>query len=411
MWNGQQFNFQGSCDHILIDNDYLQLQARTRPYEWYSRVTQVALKLKNPDRIVFQFARGKDPIVNSESKIEYEKTFEEWFNDQGQRYRSPHSTHVFTFKEGGYDQFIKVTGYHHGGFCVTIMGHNNLFAGSEGMCGNWNNGIMTKRYEDDAFTITSDTSYNSVQSWKVKDGESILIDPSSYCERYTGQCGDNTFPDTTFDCYDPSTRRLLNNQEGSTITPVSDLECSDLTCADITDQTMRAFCEEDVHLSGDPTSACQIDYLNSDMVTPDPCGFDVEKNSSKFLRSRKGGSTKIRSCQWLKRRKEKFHSRLCTKQVDYYENITTGVVLAPPQITCPDTCASCDKCFENPKTKYTHKGNKGNTQDAVYKTCKWLAKKSPEKVKDICNKFESVGGYPTPLKACPVTCGFDTCAE
>jgi len=258
--------------------------------------------------------------------------------------------------------------------------------------------------------VTNPTSINAVRSWQVDVGESILIDPSTYCEDLTKSCHDTSFfPDTTFDCYDSGRRRLRNNQGGSTVTPTSDLECADLSCADITDPIMRAFCESDVRISGDPRWACQIDYLISDVVTPDPCKFDVEKDNSKFLRGRKGGRTKIRSCGWLKKRKEKFRSRLCTKEVHYSENITTGKVFAPPQIACPDTCASCDKCFENPKTKYTHKVGEGDTP-AVYKTCKWLAKKSPEKVKDICNKFESVGGYPTPIKACPVTCGLDTCA-
>ena len=113
---------------------------------------------------------------------------------------------------------------------------------------------------------------------------------------------------------------------------------------------------------------------------------------------------------WLKSKKEAHRTRLCSRHVDYFENTTTGEVLAPPQIVCPDTCASCDRCYENPKTKYTHKVNQGDTP-VVLKTCKWLARKSPEKVNEICNRFESVGGYPTPMNACPITCGLDTCID
>ena len=149
MWNGEYFSFQGNCDQILIDNDYLQLQVRTRPSRGFSIVTQVALKLKNPDRTVFQFNRGDNPIVNSDSKIEHEAKYEEFFYAQTQTsiFFSPFLTHIFTFNEGGHDQYIKVTETWHGGFGVNVKGHSNLFTGSKGMCGNWNAGGMTKRYE------------------------------------------------------------------------------------------------------------------------------------------------------------------------------------------------------------------------------------------------------------------------
>jgi len=91
---------------------------------------------------------------------------------------------------------------------------------------------------------------------------------------------------------------LQDNQENSTVTPMSDLECGDLSCAAITDPTMRGFCQSDVRVSGDPRWACQIDYLISDVVIPDPCEFDVEQDTSKFLRGRKDGSTKIRTCKY-----------------------------------------------------------------------------------------------------------------
>ena len=302
MWNGETFSFQGNCDQILIDNDYLQLQVRTRPSTYFSIISQVALKLKISDKIVFQFNRGNDPIVNSDSDIEYETTIERFFYAQSNSYWfSPFPTHTFTFKEGGHDQYIKVTETWHGGFGVNIKGHSDIFQGSKGMCGNWNSGGMTKKGKDnEVITVTSETAINAVQSWQVDFNESILIDPSGYCENFTERCSHDSFPDSTFDCYDEGPRRLRSGQVGSIAIPKSDIECADLSCADIPDPTMRGFCESDVRISGDPRWACQIDYLVSDVVIPDPCEFDVEKDSSKFLRSRKGGFTKVRSCEYLR---------------------------------------------------------------------------------------------------------------
>jgi len=414
-WDSTFFDFQGNCDQILIDNDILQLQVRTRPSSSFSIISQVALKLKNPDRTVFQFQRGEDldmnPLIffDGFKKIDYEKIYEEVFYAQYNNtyFRSDFATHAFRFKNEGKDEYIKVTETWHGGFGVNVKGGVNMYSGSEGMCGNWNGG-MKNREDSETITVTDSTSINAARSWQVRVKESILIEPSTYCEAYTKPCDHESFPDATFNCYDESRRMLQNNQGNSTVTPMSDLKCADLSCAAIPDPTMRAFCQSDVRISGDPRWACQIDYLLSDVVIPDPCLFDVEQDKSKFLRGRKDGSTKIRTCGWLKKRKDKFRSRLCTKQVHYFKNIATGKVLTPPQIACPDTCASCDKCFENPKTKYTHSVKEGDTP-TVYKNCNWLAKKSPEKVKRICNRSQSAGGYPTPIKACPVTCGLDTC--
>jgi len=328
-----------------------------------------------------------------------------FYAELGFDWTSPKPSHIFRFKDDGKDEYIKVTETWHGGFGVNVKGNANRYSGSEGMCGTWNGG-MKKREDGETITVTDSTSINAARSWQVGMEESILNEPSTYCEAYTKPCNHVSFPDDgTFDC---SRRMIQNNQGNSTVTPTSDLECADLSCGAIADPTMRAFCQSDVRISGDPRWACQIDYLLSDVVIPDPCEFDVEKGNSKFLRGRKDGSTKIRTCGWLKKRKDKLRSRLCTKQVHYFENIATGEVLTPPQIACPDTCASCDKCFENPKTKYTHNVKEGDTP-TVYKNCKMLAKRSPEKVKQICNRFQSAGGYPTPIKACPVTCGLDTC--
>jgi len=411
MWNNEYFSFQGNCDQILIDNNYLQLQVRTRPSDNFSLISQVALKLKNPDRTIFRFNRGNKPVITryDAPEFEYETKNEEFFYAQNRGiYRSPFPTHTFTFNEGERDQYIKVTETWHGGFGVNVQGHKDLFGGSKGMCGNWNAGGMTKRGKNDGvITVTTTTAINAVRSWQVRVEQSSLDEPSTYCEDFTEHCNDESFPDASFNCYDEGLRMLQDNQENSTVTPMSDLECGDLSCAAITDPTMRGFCQSDVRVSGDPRWACQIDYLISDVVIPDPCEFDVEQDTSKFLRGRKDGSTKIRTCGWLKKRKDKGRSRLCTRQVHYFENVATGEVLAPPQIACPDTCASCDLCFENPKTKYAQY-NEGDTP-TVYKNCNWLAKRSPEKVKRICNRFQSAGGYPPPIKACPVTCGVKTC--
>ena len=64
MWDGAFFGFQGNCDQILIDNDILQLQVRTRPSSDFSIISQVALKLKNPDTTVFRIKRGEGPDMD-----------------------------------------------------------------------------------------------------------------------------------------------------------------------------------------------------------------------------------------------------------------------------------------------------------------------------------------------------------
>jgi len=65
--------------------------------------------------------------------------------------------------------------------------------------------------------------------------------------------------------------------------------------------------------------------------------------------------------------------------------------------------SSCGPCYEHPKTKFFLKINNGQ---AKYKNCKWLAKKSDQKIQQICNNLTASNNkYGPPRDVCPKTCG------
>jgi len=64
--------------------------------------------------------------------------------------------------------------------------------------------------------------------------------------------------------------------------------------------------------------------------------------------------------------------------------------------------SSCGPCYEHPKTKFLHKFINGQ---AKYKNCKWISKKSDQKIQQICNSLTaSHNGYGPPSDVCPKTC-------
>jgi len=133
------------------------------------------------------------------------------------------------------------------GITMVAYGCSFYFAGSEGMCGSWDDGgvnfadgtpmDLSGDYVDKKARATA-----LAQSWMIDPSKSHLWDPSTICDP-SANCG-TTEVGEVIPCNAVRTRRLQVNP-GCT-----------LTCADINIEQYREQCELDVLITGDPSWAC-----------------------------------------------------------------------------------------------------------------------------------------------------------
>jgi hypothetical protein len=94
------------------------------------------------------------------------------------------------------------------GLSLQVQGHGSIFSGSNGMCGNWNNGgvqqsdgtpysAMTGPFSYAGMLATQATSFPLAQSWQLPTttaGGNDLLVPSAICDASKFCGGSNAFP-------------------------------------------------------------------------------------------------------------------------------------------------------------------------------------------------------------------------
>ena len=144
------------------------------------------------------------------------------------------------------------------GISLNAYGRGEFFENSRGMCGSWSAGGVrfkngTSFDTSGGYWATQEHSPALAQDWMVPVADSLMEPPSEVCDASSscGQSGD------AFQCED--TRRL------------QDVEC-DRTCFDIEIPLFREQCELDVEQTGDPSWACEPNYIDP-IVTPPVSSF------------------------------------------------------------------------------------------------------------------------------------------
>jgi len=257
------YDFQGSCDQTAIDNDYIQLQIRTRARNYYSTVTEAGLLMKSSGEVFNIRADVADTnlVVTSNLTVASGASYSNSeFNQHLVKFDTPGSVDSFIlFRKSG------------NGMNVAVRGQGYIFTDSEGMFGSWNHGGVRFR-NGTAFDLSggwSGTRTRSIalaESWKVPMSESLMIDPSIVCDP-SSSCGVTD----EFDCTD--VRRLGDSRKLDVVPGCK------RTCGDITNQIMREACEEDVLLTGDKTWACDTDYVDPIIVESSQCEFNTMDDS------------------------------------------------------------------------------------------------------------------------------------
>ena len=270
MWgNSHYFDYQGSCDQIVFENDRLQMQLRsTKKGSSWSAPTQIVLIWVPTYEVIFHFdvtasnhgdGLFKNNVDNFASMISYELSNEK-FND-GLKLTYP--IHNFRFDgPNGDDSYIRViynSIWGDGILSIDMKGNSPLFSGSKGILGSFDNpGVMILRngttYQGDRIYTGNrrgsypDIGLDVIKSWQVSLGQSKLNNPSSFCEVK----GSNApWPSR-------NRERILQDDE-----------CA-FTCDDILHPLRRQFCEADVELSGSNEWACQPSYLAPIFDANDP---------------------------------------------------------------------------------------------------------------------------------------------
>ena len=236
-------------------NPILELQIATRPGGHFSAITQVSLFMKQSGQS-FKAELGNlmSPIntIDSASGATVTTTYSDFVQ----------MTKVHTIQFDGVDSFIKIN-ESSDSFSIQVLGHGSIFTDSEGMFGSWNSGQA--RYRSGTVFDTSRDDYTKMitsielaRDWQVPVLDSKLLNPSPICDANWG-CGDGY----AFGC--DETRRLQAQQANP--------NCES-TCDEIENDMLREFCETDVALTGDPTWACEENYLNIIVADADQCDFD-----------------------------------------------------------------------------------------------------------------------------------------
>jgi len=238
------YDFQGGCDMIAIDNPVLQVQIRTRPRGTYSTITQVAVEIKATGEVLKMKVDGTvdNTIGNSGVGLATYSAFGEF--------------HTIALGNEAEKSYIRIYQRSYG-ITMVANGCTFYFAGSEGMCGSWDDGGVNLS-DGTPIDLSGDQgdddkkarAFALAQSWMIDPAESHLWDPSTICDP-TANCGPTGGGEGVFPCNAVRNRRLQVNP-GCT-----------LTCADINIEQYREQCELDVLSTGDPSWACADAYINT----------------------------------------------------------------------------------------------------------------------------------------------------
>ena len=249
-WDNSFFDFQGGCDQIAIDNNILQLQIRTRPRNYYSTITEAALKFKQTGEV---FRIGVDTSITNGLTILSGVTYD----------NSIPNTNAHTILFNDAFSYIRFNMWY-GGLSIQVFGHGSYFCGSEGMFGSWNNGGV--RFPNGtAFDLsggwagTRTRSIELAQAWMVPFTDNLLTNPSTICDA-SSSCG----PTDAFACTDTRRLRALQTEP-----------CETTDCNYIQNDILRGACEEDLTLSeNDLLWTCQPSYTNPVILESDTCDFE-----------------------------------------------------------------------------------------------------------------------------------------
>jgi hypothetical protein len=256
-WSNNQYDFQGGCDQIAIDNGNLQVQIRTRPRGHYSTITEVAVLFKIT-RETFIYKMNHKSNGGGYTAVN--------------RLTSESCSSVQPFGNGytiniNSKNLIRVSG---GGIGITleVRGGGGFMFDSVGMCGAWNNGYA--RFKNGrifntrgGYSGTRSTSIALARDWQVPKASSILTNPSDICDA-SAACG----PGRLFACDDVG-------QAGPVVPG-----CGEVNCNKVQPRLFRFACEDDVALTGDASYACK--YLQESPLPiyyPKPGDFGPDTGS------------------------------------------------------------------------------------------------------------------------------------
>ncbi len=257
-WSNNQYDFQGGCDQIAIDNGNLQVQIRTRPRGHYSTIVEVValFKLSGETFVYKMNHKSKGGGYTAVNKL------------------TSNSVSSVTPTGGGYmininsKNLIRVSG---GGIGITleVRGGGGYMFDSVGMCGSWNKGYA--RFKNGkifntsgGYSGTRGSSISLAKDWQVPVASSALTNPSDICDA-SAQCG----PGKTFACDDVG-------GQAAAIVP----GCTEVNCNKVTPILFRYACEDDVALTGDTSYACK--YLQENPLPiyyPKPGEFGPDTGS------------------------------------------------------------------------------------------------------------------------------------
>ena len=258
-WDNHNYDFQGGCDQIAIDNSILQVQIRTRPRGSYSTITEVAVKFKvTGETFNFRLTPGGNYITSNLLSAA---------SVQSVNPVSP-AGHKIQIDA---NNFIKITGYTYG-VSFEVEGSGSIFVGSVGMCGSWDYGharFMDGTIFDTSggYSGTAATSIALAQDWQVPFATSLMVSPDARCDG-SSSCG----PTAVFtSCAD--VRRRTRLIEG----------CTENDCHKISHVLLREACKIDIENTGDTSWACEGSKVHpSKILDSNPEDF-LERPPKDFL--------------------------------------------------------------------------------------------------------------------------------
>lgn len=232
-----------------IKNAAVEVQIRTRPRNWYSTITQIAVRIVATGEILY--IKGTEVITNSIISA----TFPATYSQSG----SQHYIALGNTSPASYISIYASTW----GISFTASGCETYFGGGEGMCGSFDNGGIY--YEDGTlatifpgwtsaiYDANKATATGLASSWQIDPADSMFSDPSTICDP-SSTCGSGGL----FPCNAMRGRELQ-----AEVMPGCTRTCADITVPQFEDQ-----CEVDVLLTGDPTWPC-IDAYIDPVISPD----------------------------------------------------------------------------------------------------------------------------------------------
>ena len=125
-----------------------------------------------------------------------------------------------------------------------------------------------------------------------------------------------------------------------------------------------------------------------------------DDENTPFLFSFENKVSVLKKCAWLKKRGKKARNSFCKFRV------TNTDIHKSPQIVCPETCNSCDLCYENSLSMFYFQKPNGKPR---IKKCKWLAKAKNRN--NLCRKTNRSKNYGPAREVCPQTCRSNNCSR